>query len=249
MFTRRRILDRRRKYTRPFFESFVQRLKEAGFDELSVVLPHNYSSVDPMNSIVTVDDYLNRERNFAAIILKARSSSRDELLKILFVNSSAQAIFVDDTFPSAASEPSSLFFQSPDPARAFALFEYFHEMLCVPSLKSFVVLSLAGLVSIVIILTELLVFVSKKVGVLQQFFALPPHWDYLVVAFGIWVAFKFFRAPTGLWIKPNRQLRLLNMVKMAVRGEYRDNPIIQLAVTVVGGLIVAFILYLLKILP
>jgi len=39
------------------------------------------------------------------------------------------------------------------------------------------------------------------------------------------------------------------MVKMAVRGEYRDNPIIQLAVTVVGGLIVAFILYLLKILP
>jgi len=145
MFARRRVLDSRRQYTRPFFEAFVQKLKEAGFDELSVVLPHNYESVDPRNSIVTLEDYLKRERNFAAIILKARSSSRDELMKVLFVNSSDQAIFIDDTYPSAASEPTSLFFQSPDPARAFAVFEYFYEMLSGSSLKNFILLSIAGL--------------------------------------------------------------------------------------------------------
>jgi hypothetical protein len=249
MFTRRRVLDRRRKYSRAFFESFVQRLRDAGFDELSVILPHNYPSVDPRNSIVSLEEFLNRERNFAAIILKARCTTRDEIMKVLFVNSSAQAIFVDDTFPSAASEPSSLFFQSPDPARAFALFEYFYEVLSVSSIMSFVLLSLAGLASIVVIITELLVVASKKSGLLQQFFSLPAHWDYLTMALSVWVAYKFFRAPTGLWIKPTRELRILGMIKMAIRGEYRDNPIVQLVVTVVGGLIVAIILRILKILP
>jgi len=93
------------------------------------------------------------------------------------------------------------------------------------------------------------VIASKKAGVLQQFLLLPAHWDYLIMAASIWVAYKFFKAPTGLWIKPTRELRILNMVKMAVRGEYRDNPIVQLVVTVVGGFIVAVILKILKILP
>jgi hypothetical protein len=248
MFSRRRVLDRRRKYTCEFFESFIQRLSEAGFNDISIVLPHNYSSVDPTNSIISVPDFLSRERNYAAIIVKAKSTDKDELMKILLVNSTATAIFLDDTFPSAVSEPPTLYFQSPDPARAYALFEYFYELLSEASLAGFVFLSIAGLISIVTLLTEVLVFTSKKSGLLSYFFSWSNIWDYMLMALSVWLAYSFYKQPTGLWIKPHREFRILYLLKMAIRGEYRDNPIVQLIVTILGGLIVAVLVKLLGIL-
>lgn len=247
MFARRRVLGRRTKYTRSFFETFVKRLEEAGFDNISVILPHNYTSVDPKKSCVSIEEFLKRDRNFAAIILQAQSTSRNELMKVLFINSHAQAIFVDDTYPSAASEPSSLFFQSPDPGRAFAVFEFFYEMLSKVSIVGFIFQSLIGLFSIIVIISQMLIFASKKIGVLQYFYSIPVIWDYLFIAFSIWRVFKFFMEPTGLWIKPKRELKLFNMIKMAVRGEYRDNPIVQLFATIVGTLIATILMKLLKI--
>ena len=88
-----------------------------------------YSSVDPRQSVVPFDDFLRHERNFAAVILRAESSQKNELLKLLFVNSTARAVFVDDTFPMAQSEQPALFFQSPDPGRVYAVFEFFHDLL------------------------------------------------------------------------------------------------------------------------
>jgi len=119
MFTRRKQLDRRRYYTREFLESLASKLTEAGFDRITTILPHNYPSVDPKNSEVPFTEFLERERNYAAVILKATSTSRNELMKILFINSNSRAVFADDTFPMAESEPSGLYFQSPDPACVF----------------------------------------------------------------------------------------------------------------------------------
>jgi hypothetical protein len=248
MFTRRKSINKRAKFNRPFFETFVQRLKDAGFDKISVILPHNYPSVDPKESCVSVEEYLRRDRNFAAIILQAQSTLNNELMKVLFVNSNARAVFVDDTYPSAASEPPSLFFQSPDPGRAFAVFEYFYEVLSKVTAVGFVFLSITGLISIIFILSEMMVFAKKKIGLIQYIYSASTGWDYLFSILSILILFKYFFEPTGLWIKPKRELRILNMIKMAVRGEYRDNPIVQLFVTIVGGSIVAILMKLFKIL-
>lgn len=145
MFSRRRPLDRRRKYSKEYFHILLNQLKEGGISDISIILPHNYETVDPKNSEVSPEDFIKKERNYAAIIVVAKSKERKEILKVLFVNSSAKAIFVDDTFPSAMSEPPSLYFQSPDPARAFALFEYFFEFLNQGSLRSFVQYSIIQL--------------------------------------------------------------------------------------------------------
>jgi len=241
MFSRRRTLDRRRKYSREFFETLISRLSNAGFDSIRVVLPHNYESVDPRNSIVPVPAFLERERNYAAIIVLAEATPRHETLKVLLVNSQATAVFVDDTFPSAASEPPALFFQSPDPARAYALFEYFHEYLSEPSVARFVAQSVVGLLSVLLIGIELLAFFGKHRGILSLNLGIHPAWDVAVAAVAMVSTFRFYAQPTGLWIKPRRELRLLYFVKMAVRGELRDNPIVQLAVSIVGGMIVALL--------
>lgn len=241
MFSRRRNLDRRRKYSKEFFLSLLQRLSEAGFEDVSIVLPHNYETVDPRNSIVSVQEFLNRERNYAATILMARAKERNELLKILFVNSSAKALFVDDTFPSAASEPPALYFQSPDPARAYALFEYFFDLLRQGPIREFALLSIVQLIASLFIFTEAFSLLGKKGFLISKLFNLPVYLDLIATVFSVFIAYRFFSQPSGLWIKPKRETKLLSFVKMAIRGELRDNPVVQLLITILGGLIVAIL--------
>jgi len=241
MFSRRKKLDRRRNYSKEFFLSLLQILSEAGFEDISIVLPHNYETVDPRNSIVSAKEFLSRERNYAATILIARAKERNELLKILFVNSSAQALFIDDTFPSAASEPPALYFQSPDPARAYALFEYFYDLLKQGPIKDFILFSMVQLIASLFIITEVFSLLGKKGFILSKQFDLPFYLDLVAILISIIISFRFFSQPSGLWIKSKRETKLLSYLKMAIRGELRDNPLVQLIITILGGLIVAIL--------
>jgi hypothetical protein len=245
MFTRRRALDKRRHYTQAFLVTLASRLRDAGFDQVTIILPHNYASVDPKASEVSLDDFLMRERNYAAVILRAVASERKEVMKVLFINSNAKAIFVDDTFPMAESEPSGLYFQSPDPGRAYAVFEYFFEYLSQPSIAGFVLLTLSSMVATVVLLLEILVFIGQRKGFLAFRFGYSPLADFLVSFMAAWIAFRFAAAPTGLWVKPKRELRLLYLANMAMKGQLRDNPLVQVLLTVIGGLIVAYVAKLL----
>lgn len=241
MFSRRRQLDRRRNYSKEFFLSLLQRLSEAGFEDVSVILPHNYETVDPRNSIVSVQEFLDRERNYAATILIAKAKERSELLKILFVNSSAKALFIDDTFPSAASEPPAIYFQSPDPARAYALFEYFFDLLNKSPIREFILFSVVQLIASLFIFIETFSLLGKKGFLISRQFHLPIYLDLIATLLSIFVIYRFFSQPSGLWIKPKRETKLLSFMKMAIRGELRDNPLVQLLITILGGLIVAIL--------
>lgn len=239
MFSRRRYLDRRRKYSKEFLSSLLQKLSEAGFEDISVVLPHNYETVDPRKSIVSTQEFMNKERNYAAIIVIAKSKERNEILKILFVNSSAKALFVDDTFPSAASEPPALYFQSPDPARTYALFEYFFDLLNQGSIRNFVLFSIVQFTALIYILVEAFSLLGKKNFLISKQFHLPIYLDLITILLSIFVIYRFFSQPSGLWVKPKRETKLLSFFKMAIRGELRDNPLIQFLITILGGLLVA----------
>lgn len=238
MFSRRRSLDRRKKYSKEFFISLIQQLKEAGFSEFSIVLPHNYETVNPKHSIISVDEFVNKERNYTAIILIAKKKVHNELLKILFVNSSAKSIFLDDTFPSATSEPPALYFQSSDPARTYALFEYFYEILSQEKPWNFILNSIINLFSLIFIASEFIYLGAKKRLLISGQFDLPIYVDIVISIIFMVFIFKFFKLPTGLWIKPKRETKILSMVKMAIRGELKDNPIVQFAIVIIGGIIV-----------
>jgi hypothetical protein len=245
MFSRRRNLDRRKHYSREFFETLLARLAEAGFSEQTVVLPQNYSSVDPKRSEEPVGEFLSRERNFAAVILKATSPQHAEMLKVLFINSNAEAIFVDDTFPRAQSEPGGMYFESPDPGRAYAVFEYFFEYLNQPSVSRFVTSTLGGVLGLIWLLAEVSALIERKQGLLQVLGQLPAWSDVVGCIAAAWLVYRLSATPSGLWIKPKRELKVIYLINMALKGELRDNPVVQLVVTVLGGLIVAGIVYLL----
>ena len=61
--------------------------------------------------------------------------------------------------------------------------------------------------------------------------------------------FKFFKEPKGLWIKPKRELRIVQLINMAIRGDLRDNPIVTLIVTIIGTILATVLLKILKVIP
>ena len=69
-----------------------------------------------------------------------------------------------------------------------------------------------------------------------------PFWDVLLVALSLLTLYRYFATPRGLWVKPRREARLLQLASMALRGELKDNPLVSLVVSVQGTVIAALIL-------
>ncbi len=240
MFSRRRSLSGARKYTREFFEKLLADLKDGGFPNLVIKLPHNLVGMD--NSTVSPDDLLRRERNYASLILVAQSPETDETLKILFVNRNAKTFFVDDTFPSGESQPPALYFQSRDPGRAHAVFAFFYDYLTAPRLTTHWVFAFLSFAALLLVAAEALALIGLRGGLLYRRWLLHPVWDVLAIALALLVVFRFFAEPKGLWIKPERELYPIQLLRMTLRGDFRDNPLVTLIVTVVGTVIAGFII-------
>lgn len=243
MFSQRAALHRARKYSREFFEGFVRDLQSAGFESVDILLPHNVAGM--ADSIISVDELLRRERNYPSLILRARATARNETLKVLFINVNSRAVFIDDTFPNGQSEPPQVYVQSPDPARLHGLFSYFQEYLQRPSLFSAGMLTLGGGISTLFLWAEFLTLVTRGRGTLAAAYGFSHGWDLFVSVLAGYLILKNNAAPTGLWIKPKRELRLLYLANAALRGEFRDNPLLALGVavvaTVVGAIVVRWL--------
>ena len=245
MFNRRGRLHGGLKYSRDFFERFVGDLQRAEFKQITILLPHSHVPLEEAE--ISVEELLQRERNYPALILVAKAPDRRETLKVLFVNRNSKAVFKDDTFPNAESEPPQLFVQSPDPARSYSLFEFFREYLHSPSMGGFIGVTLAGVLSFLYLIVVAVLLVDRGWTVVAS---LPPLWRAghgLALVTALTVLFRFFSLPRGLWIKPRRELRLLYLANMALRGELKDNPLVSLVVTVLGTVIAVLVLRLLGI--
>jgi hypothetical protein len=126
----RKNLSGARKYSREFFESLTADLHKANLKTIEILLPVNQVGEDEYK--ISPEELLNRERNYPSLVLRAVNKRTNETLKILFINRNSKAAFMDDTFPSGESQPPGLYFQSPDPARAYAVFQFFYEYLSRP---------------------------------------------------------------------------------------------------------------------
>ena len=244
MFSRRRRLAKEREYKREFFESLVTDLSRAGLSQLVVKLPHNRLAKDEPWEI-SISELLKRERNYPALVLQASNPQKSEVMKILFINVDTVTHFMDDTFPSGQSEWPALYFQSNDPARAYAVFEYFYEYLCRPSVRGYWLLFLGFVGSVVFIIAELIAMFGGERTFLGQRWNWVPLIDILLIGTGLMIAFRFFAVRKGLWIKETREIRLLNLLYGIFRGEFSDNPLVMLLVIIVGGLVVTVLAKLL----
>lgn len=247
MFSKRRSLSGSRKYSLEFFKGLISDLSKAGFTKIEVKLPYNI--VGPQEYTISAEKLIERERNYPSLILVATNSKKKETLKVLFVNRVAKVTFVDDTFPSGESGPPALYFQSPDPARVFSVFEFFYEYFKKPSLFLYWIIFFGSLISLIIIISEVITLVHLGKPFLYQYYGIHLVWDVVILIISCILMFKFFKEPKGLWIKPKRELRIVQLINMAIRGDLRDNPIVTLIVTIIGTILATVLLKILKVIP
>ena len=238
MFSMRNSIAGSRRYSREFFESLVADLRKARLDKIDVLLPANLVGAEA--HLISPEELLNRERNYPSLILRASNPRKKETLKMLFINRNSRAVFLDDTFPSGESNPPAIYFQSPDPGRTYSVFHFFLDYFRRPETGGTV--WLAALFAGAVLFTEVIAILSLRNGVISAQWHQSPAWDILLSAISLVILFRFFASPRGLWVKPRRELRLAQLLNMALRGELRDNPLVSLIVSVLGTVVAAFIL-------
>lgn len=244
MFSKRKGFSRHYKFDRSFLEKLILDLKSVNFDQITVKLPHNL--VQKGKDEIQIEEFLERERNYPSIILIAKNENTREVIKILFVNISTKAFFKDDTFPSGHSETPELYVQSPDPTRTYALSGFFYDYLKSNSTAKGDFLWFLFIISFIFIISEFL-YLPKKSGLLAQNLNISPVFDILVIFMSFILIFKFFFYDVGLYVK-EKENKYLSSIRRAIKGEFRDNPIINLLATIIGGLIVLIIAKLLGLL-
>jgi len=106
----------------------------------------------------------------------------------------------------------------------------------------FFFLGVLSIIGILLLYINIAAVVGHSSGLLQQLFGWA-RWTDLVLSIAISVFLLYFYAlPKGLLIAPSSAARILASVSRIAKGEVKDNPLVQLVVTVVGGVIVGFIL-------
>lgn len=256
MFSMRKTLGSGLHWDRPFLSQLGANLTDAGFAGLSVKLPVNLTAIanssfpgqqiiedELLNREVTFQEFLDNERNYPAVILVASNEAREETMKVLFGNTSKKTLFMDDTFPSGHSIPSQLYVQSPDPARVYSLINFFHEFLRKQA-DTTAFLTTVGALALLLTGAQVVAFVASGQGLLAGTWGLNPLFDIAAVIGLVLVQYSAFRAPTGLSVNERETQTARSLVVRAMRGELRDNPIVNLVIGVLGALIGAFILRL-----
>ena len=215
-------------------------LNTALFTHIQLRLPRNLIPAKEKD-LIPLGTYLNRERNYPSVILIAENPKSKETIKVLFVNISKETYFVDDTFPSGHSQPTEIFVQSADPARAYSLLEFFYEYISTQSHNypsTFTAFILAGAFSL-----EVISFVSSGSLLFSSIhFAI----DLGILFISIMGLYNYFFSPQGLHIR-FRESSIGSLVFKALHGEFRDNPVVSLLVTFIGTVLASLVLKLLGI--
>lgn len=256
MFSKKRQLHSSKKWDREFLLSFISDLRKGGFDDIYVKLPINFETLindqfteeQIVNNIksrrINIDDFLNEERNYKAIIFVSKNPTTGETIKVLFGNVSEKTNFGDSTFPSGHSASSTLYVQSPDMARVIPLFDFVYDYLSKKG-DSYLLVSVIGFFSIILLSIEVLTLLDRGKLFLTGIFNINPVPDVIVIIISLFLIYNYFKAPMGISVNDRSSANLVNFLRRAIRGEMRDNPIINLLVTVIGTIVAGIILFLL----
>jgi hypothetical protein len=254
MFSKRKSLPSSGKWDRKFLASFTSDLAKGGFTECKIKLPVNLGSVLNLTHKqiisqlkareLSFDEFLDQERNYKAIIFVCENPTTSETIKILFGNISETTSFDDPIFPSGHSASSTLYVQSPDPARVYPLFDFIYDYVAKRG-SSDLATTISGFFALIFVAAELISILTNGKGFFQHIWNVHPAIDIIVALISILISYYYFKAPIGISVNDRETANLPNFLRRAIRGEMRDNPIVNVIVSVIVTLITALILYFL----
>jgi len=256
MFSKRKALPASLRWNKAFLASFVADLARGGFTDIKVKLPIDLKSILNDNlteeqvisglksRTITIEEFLNRERNYKAVILVCRNPTTNETIKVLFGNMSETTTFGDSTFPSGHSASSTLYVQSPDPARVYPLFDFVYHYLSKQG-SSVLGVAILGFFFLLLLAAEALSLLTYGKGFLQVVWKAHPAIDLIAGLVGVVVVYYYFKAPIGLSVNERETVDLPHLIRRAIRGEFRDNPVVNLVLSIVATLVTALILHFL----
>lgn len=242
------------KWDRSYLTTLGSDLSKAGFSTITIKLPIDLDKVlkdKPVEEQVAdelqrreipLQNFLDRERNYSAVILVAKKEDPQETIKILFGNKSEKTAFADSTFPSGHSSRSTLYVQSSDPARVYPLCDFFHDHLSKKG-DSTVLRTVAGLLSLFLVILEFITLLANSKGIIQTQWTSTAHFDVFVSVLAFYFMYHYLSTPTGLSVNDRETETLGSYVRRALKGELRDNPVVNLVISVIATVIAALILH------
>ncbi len=253
MFSLRKEIGGNRQWDSAFITKLVTDLQEAGFNKSTFKIPIDKdffnTSLDQQNSLeekithleIPYKEFIDQERNYPAVIFVAINEKLKDQIKILFVNTSKETKFNDNTFPSGHSVPSQIYVQSPDPSRVYGLINFFYSYLTLKE-SSNLKYSITGLIAFFLLGLETIHFFAQKLGFLQKTLKISPLFDFGIILLSIYWFYRFFSTPTGLSVNKRETATFLSFINRAIKGDLRDNPLVNILVVFLIDLIVAVIL-------
>lgn len=242
MFKRRKTLSGRTKFDKNFIISLKEMLVDAKLNKITIKIPHNYLKENEKNEL-DIDDFINLDRNFPAIILLAKNEKKEVEVKILFVNISSPSYFYDHTFPSGHSEPSEIYVSSKDPVQTWGLFEFFYNYIKFNNkTNNFDILKSIGFfLSLVMLMAEFSSLISTKNLFLNQTLNYPLAFDLGSIFVSIILIYSYYNTTKGVYIKERKNTIGYFAIRI-LRGEFRDNPMFNLIISVIASIIAALIM-------
>lgn len=238
LYSKRKSFSKNRKFDRAFLEEFRKALAAGGFTSVSIKLPHNL--IKDGKDELSYSDFLQRERNYPSVIVAAKNKKTNEEVKVLFVNISTKAFFQDNTFPSGHSESPELYILS-KPEHLNGLFDFYYSFLKNRSPITAGVQALIGVISLLVIIFYTVSLLRGSAAILHEEYGLNSIVDLVLFTLAIFSFLQFSNQHTGLYIK-EKEFKPADLVRRAINGEFRDNPIVTIIVTILATLIVTLIL-------
>ena len=151
---------------------------------------------------------------------------------------------MDATFPSGHSEPSQLYVQSPDASRVYGLYHFFMEYLQKKG-ESTLGSAILGFFALIFLSAELISFVGTQKGFFQNTWKWSGLIDLLLIPLLLFFQYRFFKAPTGLSVNQRETATFGSYLQRAIKGEFKDNPLVNIFLGVLASILSAFILKIL----
>lgn len=260
MFTTRKTIGNIYHWDRNFISALKTDLEKGGYIDVSIKLPFSpgrlYQNLeisssaddikqalneDLLHASISIDEFLEIERNFPAVIFIAINPDKKETIKILFINSSKKMKFLDDTFPSVDSAQSQIFTQSPDPARIVPLSDFLYAHL-MKSSQSNAGTNIQGIIAFGLLIIQVMTVVSTGSGILNTFWNLNFFYDIIIGLGTILFLYNYQTSPRGLSVNDRETQTVDSFVRRIVVGDFKDNVLVNIVITILVSIVTAFVL-------
>lgn len=226
-------------YDRGFFKAFFDHLRAAGFAEIGCLLP---TSFHPDTRSLTSDQLLVLNQRVPGLLIRSTHPDTHDELRLLMVNDKKPVMFDDGVFASITGNTAIIHVTSDDPIRCFGLVNYFREYIRDTASGYNVVLIPLLIASLVFLIGELFSITNGRLFLHWRFGA--PPWTDIFFTVAALILFGYVSSrPAGISLQERKSS--LAFARDFLQGRFKDNPLVNFIVTVLGTIVGGIIVILL----